>query len=292
MSEFYLTLPSNTVTGNKTGDFRVRLPEVVKLPGQWDVALAQIQYPKSWNNITDEPDLRPFYNKNDLTIMLENDRHSLIKISLPPSHYDTVNDLLGSIAEETQKQIKQFLLAEQEIGGDDDDDKNAVETKLTQVPRAISWDFDIILKRVTVKFDRDTVSAIRLSDHMQYVLGFEDRDLFNWNKHKDIAKYPIDMRAGIDALYVYCDLVENQIVGNVREPLLRILPVQGQYGELIDKDFVARHYIPVLKKEFSTVRISIKSDRDALIPFAFGKVIVKLHFKKRQQQDEGPVRAW
>lgn len=121
------------------------------------------------------------------------------------------------------------------------------------------------------------------------MMGFEECNLFNWNNRKEIAKYPIDMRAGVDALYVYCDLVENQIVGNTREPLLRILPVQGYHGEMIDKDFVARHYIPVLKKEFSTVKITIKSDRDTLIPFAFGKVIVKLHFRNQNARN---IRSW
>jgi len=140
-----------------------------------------------------------------------------------------------------------------------------------------------------MKFNKDIVSVVRISEQLKYMLGFQDPNLYNWEGYKDQAKYPVDMRGGVDALYVYCDLVENQIVGNVREPLLRILPVQGIYGEIIDQDFVARHYIPVLKKEFSTVHISIKSDRDILIPFLFGKVIVKLHFRSRAGHN---IHSW
>jgi len=287
MTEFYLTIPSNTHIGNKTCDFRVELPDVIKLSGQWDVALAQIQYPKSWNNVTEEPDLRPFFNKNDIFIMLEDSSHRSFQVTIPTSHYDTVNDLLSVIADKTEEKVKQLLEEElvKKTEEDGEEEESTYVTKLKMVPRAIFWNFDPVQKRVTVKFKQDVVSAIRLSEHLQYMLGFEERDLYNWNMYKDIAKYPMDMRAGVDALYVYCDLIENQIVGNTREPLLRILPVQGNYGEIVDQDFVARHYIPLLKKEFSTVQISIKSDCDVLIPFAFGKVIVKLHFKKRENKD-------
>ena len=287
MAEFYLTLPSNTELGNKTGSFRVRLPEIIKLKGEWNVALAQIQYPKSWNNITEEQDTRPGFKKNEVYITIKDGNYSTFKVAVPASYYDTVNDLLGALANQTQDRVKELVLNALESAQTKDNEtllKNETEhaEMLKKVPRAIFWDFDPTSKRTMMKFNKDIVSTVRLSDHLQYMLGFEERDLYNWNLYKDIAKYPIDIRAGIDALYVYCDLVENQVVGNVREPLLRILPVQGYYGEIVDQDFVARHYIPVLKKEFSTIEISIKSDSDVLIPFAFGKVIVKLHFKERK----------
>ena len=286
MAEFYLTLPSNTEPGNRTGQFRVRLPEVVKLKGDWDVALAQIQYPKSWNNVTAENDPRTGFRKNEIYITIKDGMYTTFKISIPPSHYDTVNDLLAVITNTTQDRVKELVIDELEEFATKHDEKREEDPKhveiLKKVPRSIYWDFDPISKHTTMKFNKDVISSIRLSEHLQYVLGFEERDLHNWNTYKDMGKYPIDMRAGIDALYVYCDLVENQIIGNVREPLLRILPVKGTYGEIIDQDFVARHYVPVLNKEFSTVEISIKGDSNVLIPFAFGKVIVKLHFKKRK----------
>ena len=284
MTEFYLTLPSNTHVGNKTSDFRVNLPDVVKLPGDWDVSLAQIQYPKSWNNITDDPDTRQTFSKNEICITIKDDDYSIFKLNLPVGHYDSINDLMSTIINLTEDQAKQLTLdaiVQSKKDGKMTKKENKHISVLKMVSKAIFWDYDSIIKRVTVKFNKDFISVIRLSDHLKYILGFEKNDLYNWEDYKNIAKYPVDLRGGIDGLYVYCDLVENQIIGNVREPLLRILPVQGSYGEIIDQDFVARHYIPVLKKEFSTVQISIKSDRDLYIPFAFGKVIVKLHFRSR-----------
>jgi len=52
MTDFYLTLPSN-VNGavNTTAHYRTELPQTIDLYGEWRVALTEIQYPYSWNNV-------------------------------------------------------------------------------------------------------------------------------------------------------------------------------------------------------------------------------------------------
>ncbi len=277
ISEFYLTLPSNTHVGNKTSEFRVQLPDVIKLSGEWDVALAQIQYPRSWNNVTDEQESKG--SKNTIYITVNDEQYTGFKVVIPMAHYDTVDDLLATIVQETEDTVSELV---KKVNTEN-------KQRIKMIPKSIFWNSNPILKRTTVRFNNDIVYAIRLSDHLKYMLGYEKNDLYNREGYKDEAKHPADMRGGIDALYVYCDLIENQVVGNVREPLLRILPVQGAYGEIVDQDFVALHYIPLLKKEFSTVHISIKSDSDLPIPFAYGKVVVKLHFRSK---DANNIRPW
>ncbi len=51
MNDFYLTLPSNASLLNTTANFSVHLPQKLNLQGRWEVALVEIQYPFSWNNI-------------------------------------------------------------------------------------------------------------------------------------------------------------------------------------------------------------------------------------------------
>ena len=63
--------------------------------------------------------------------------------------------------------------------------------------------------------------------------------------------------------------------------MLRIVPISGNFGEIVEKTFVAPHYVPILKKVFSSIDISIKTDQDRPFAFQFGKSIVKLHFRKR-----------
>ena len=54
---FYLTLPSNTslqyYPENTVAQFTTQLAHPIDLQGQWEVRLAEIQYPHSWHNINE-----------------------------------------------------------------------------------------------------------------------------------------------------------------------------------------------------------------------------------------------
>ena len=60
-TQFYVTLPSNSsmnkFENNTLSSYRVELYKELKFAGgeeQWDVALAEIQYPATWHNMTDD----------------------------------------------------------------------------------------------------------------------------------------------------------------------------------------------------------------------------------------------
>lgn len=46
--------------------------------------------------------------------------------------------------------------------------------------------------------------------------------------------------------------------------------------------FSSPQYVPVLKREFENIEIDIRTETGAHVPFLFGTVCVKLHFKKKQ----------
>ena len=54
-SEFYVTLPSNSsmqyFPDNKTSNFVTKLSRTLQLDGEWEVGLAEIDYPHTWYNI-------------------------------------------------------------------------------------------------------------------------------------------------------------------------------------------------------------------------------------------------
>ena len=54
-SQFYLTLPSNSSIEyfpvNTLTNFKTKLAQPVELTGDWEVALAELQYPHSWYNL-------------------------------------------------------------------------------------------------------------------------------------------------------------------------------------------------------------------------------------------------
>ena len=281
-TEFYVTLPSNTHAGETTSDFRVHLPDNISLSGDWVVALSQIQYSKSWYNVTNDKDM------NRITVCLNDLEFTPVSLDIEPNHYDTIDDLLAAITEAVVVKAQKLNESADEKENINNNNKRNYDS-WKKFEHAINFRFDYVKKRVTIHIDKRYVQSIILSQLFAYMLGFRSCKLFNRNDVDDKADFPVDLRGGLDGLYVYCDLVENQIVGNSRDPLLCILPVEGIFGSIVDKSFISPHYLPLLKKDFSSVYISIKSDTNQPIQFAFGKVIVKLHFLRRHY--EGAVHS-
>ena len=54
-TQFYPHPPSDsrldTFLDNTLTEYRVGLPQTITLEGEWEVALTEIHYPHSWNNI-------------------------------------------------------------------------------------------------------------------------------------------------------------------------------------------------------------------------------------------------
>ncbi len=55
--QFYLTLPSNSsmeyFPGNTLTNFKTKLAQPIELTGEWEVALSEFQYSRSWYNLRD-----------------------------------------------------------------------------------------------------------------------------------------------------------------------------------------------------------------------------------------------
>ena len=256
MNEFYLNLPSNTYRGpssqehNSTSEFRVPLPKDIRLVGEYEVALVELLYPYSFDNIRHQFEKFTYTNQ---IILHEKSTADIENIFIWPSHYDDIDQLLASLHAEFTH----------------------VAVKNNKWKNVLGLNFDAVKQRVVFKVKHGY--EVILSEHLAYMFGFVDKLLDG----KNIAKFRPDMRGGMDSLHVLCDLCEPQIVGDSMDPLLRIIPVSGKYGDVIHRVFVAPHYINVLVKEFSSVGISIKTDRNENVPFTFGKTVAKLHFRRK-----------
>ena len=89
-----------------------------------------------------------------------------------------------------------------------------------------------------------------------------------------------DVNASIYTIFVYCDIIQAQLVGDTEVPLLQIVPVEGTHGDMVTKTYRNLQYLPVAKKQFSTVEINIKTDSGDKVPFESGKLITTLHFRR------------
>ena len=80
------------------------------------------------------------------------------------------------------------------------------------------------------------------------------------------------------ALYVYTDIIQNELVGDVRTPLLRVVPVKSRYGDSTCVTYEQPQFLPLSRSIIQTMEINISSDTDELVSFVSEKSIVRLAF--------------
>ncbi|CAB4018764.1 uncharacterized transposon-derived, partial [Paramuricea clavata] len=100
------------------------------------------------------------------------------------------------------------------------------------------------------------------------MLGFVGKEI---KIVKTIASpYVADLH-GFMAIYVYCDIVQPQIVGNTSAKLLKSIPVKGKLGDVITKTSTNIQYVSVQTKLFEDVEIVLWNDTGNPVPSERGK---------------------
>ena len=84
----------------------------------------------------------------------------------------------------------------------------------------------------------------------------------------------------VSTIYVHCDIVQPQIVGDTSAQLLKSIPAEGTFGDIITKTFTNIQYVPIQRKLFEDVEILLRSDTGNPVPFERGKVVATLHFRQ------------
>ena len=245
VTQFYLHLPSNSSLDkfpkNTLTEYRVCFPWTISLTGDWEVALTNIHYPHSWNNVQGNFENR-FYLRNP---KLDGMWEALI---VPLGHYSSITDVIAKMNE----------VVDEDYRFKDD----------------VQFSFDTLNRKVTIYLQNDT--EVYFSDVGQ-MLGFSS------NTHisiTSIAEREADLEQGFHNLYVYCDTIQAQFVGDALVPLLQIVPIEGADGQHVSKSFERPHYLPVSRREFETIKVNIKRDTGESVPFELGKVLLTLHFRQ------------
>lgn len=121
-------------------------------------------------------------------------------------------------------------------------------------------------------------SSFIFSPTLARVLGFKQLSFV-------VGKsYHGEVSLGVDpsAMYVYCDLIEHVTVGDSLVPLLRTFGIEKKKSstDVVHRTFSNLVYVPVQKKQFDTIEINIMTDTGEAVPFAPGKSVVLLHFRR------------
>ena len=115
------------------------------------------------------------------------------------------------------------------------------------------------------------------------LLGFADKTTVEKGK-KIKSEFPATVNGGFHQMYVYSDIIEPQPHPNGNVQILRTIPVEGKpNNDYLSKRFQNVYYMPVSKQSFSTIHFKILDDTGKKIGFDFGKVLIVLHFRRRNR---------
>ena len=84
----------------------------------------------------------------------------------------------------------------------------------------------------------------------------------------------------VSTIYVYCDIVEPQIVGDTSAQLLKSIPAEGKFGDIIAETFTNIQYVPIRTKSCEAVEVLLRNDTGDPVKFERGKVVITLHLRK------------
>lgn len=101
-----------------------------------------------------------------------------------------------------------------------------------------------------------------------------------WINVKYLAPNNIDLFENLKQMYVYCDIIEPQMVRFNTLQLLRVVPVTS--GTQVQKQAkwepVRAEYLKLSKKHFDTIEIQARTSLGTLFAFISGRSLLKLYF--------------
>ena len=255
---------------NKVSDYTAHFPKEINLSGSWELGLSEILYPNSWYNI-DTNKCYIFYRCSAVQFFTV----------LPAGYYQQPQYIVRLILHKMKRMFQS---------------RNKALVSKGVLMKSIDFLFDLTYnpqtQRTTVSIQHKNGAPtvehkgsmqpdvmVTFSEQLASLLGFEKK------YYPEIGEYTSENVANVDtvnAIYVYCNVIEHRTVGHMLALLLAVLPVTGKSGAYVSKRYDKIQYHPVLKKNFSDIHISLCDDQAKRIHFCKRKVIVTLHLQLRK----------
>ena len=224
----YVTLPSNSpdyYPENKILDYIVHLPKELQLPESWEVGLAEIQFNHSWYNV-DTTKYWVIYERGEVHI----------KTKLPSVYYQEPKQLIRLLLNQMEHD---FQAKNEELI------KNGTLTNPIDFLLDLRYNDNSQLVQLNIRnnssaptsIDDDGVARpsvlIHLAPFLTEMLGFgkstfHNPGIFCFDRVVNINP--------INNIYVYCDVIENRIVGHTLAPLLATISTEESPAPLLAKD--------------------------------------------------------
>lgn len=257
-SDFYMTLPSNSsmryFPENTTSHFQTKLPHEWRLTGDWVVGLCEIQFPQTFSHIP----MNNHVTMSNITTS-ENGKKSSTQSTdkIIWGIYNNISEVLVEVNKTSS--IEDHLKFHREIGG------------------------HIIIRKIC--HCQDVKHHVTLHPVFWKIMGFGNvaKNTMSVEVYVE-SEHPASLSSALPSvMFVYSDLCDTQVSGDVQTPLLAVVPVESNkfdYGSMRLRTFPVPKYVKLLKTNFETIEIDIRDETGKFIPFDYGTLTVTLHFKR------------
>ena len=288
MTHFYMTLPSNSSLNffpeNTMADYTTKLMTPVELDGQWELAMTEISYHRSWFTVPKDGvyikvncsncSIKPSYlfatmNDEDLSPLPYNIWDFVVIVHVDGGYYESIEALVKTLQDASDRAFA-----------------SSDAYSVGNVLNAPKFYYNALDKRIRITLEDGMI--VTIPSVLETILGIAptQNPIVNSTKSSmTIAGDSVcDIHAGIHSLYVYCDILEHIPVGDTRAPLLRIVDIDGAIGSMQVRRYERPRYVPIQLKQFDSIQIVIRDDLGEPVSFEFGKLMVTLHFRRAQNQ--------
>ena len=261
MDSFTIELVSNASSelfpNNTLSSFTNFLPEQVNLQGQWQVAVSEISYPSMYQNVTEGKFL---FHDNELSKTKD-------YYYLEPGLYHSITDIVEAM-------------------------NSLIQNKNNHNKTCIGVKVDRRTEKIAFSLVNDESGLVISSIDLGHIFGGDvrnDQGILMLGKGPHNPLFACDI-VRIHSLMIYTDIVEYNIVGDTKAPLLRCFPfiskvksgdiiTTGQYMNY--QTFSNLQFRRLLKNSFHSVQIDLRDTSGEKIPFvSVGITRLVLMFRK------------
>ena len=240
---FYITLLNEKGTlfpENTPWEYTTRLPRWIQLDGEWMIGLHSVSYT----------------------------RHYIVQhFDTPISYTNTGSAGKGGKLKKYPATIREYIVGINESLKDSITSKE-IEFKLEldgKITVVVSSGYKVVLTR-----------------DQAIILGFlnvDDDEEVKEISTTETGKHQANLHRKT-SIFIYCDIVEPQIVGDKTVSLLGIAPSESS-GKVYEKIYTGENirYIPVQTRSFQNIKIHLRSSTYEPISFEHGRASVTLHLR-------------
>lgn len=257
---------------NRTSSFTVQLPKYMYLQGVWEVALVEIQYPYTFSNVEE--------GQNEIhleTIEITTEYINWYTRQASQHSFETTWDTY-TITDGFYSNISDII--------------DAVNVQVgTATGQDTFFKYNTTAHRVCavndfVQVGKKWIESCKLSPRLGLQLGYPPVGQIPCRG--EYAQHVVNTGIIIpDKMLIYCDLVEPQLFGDSWARVLRLIntcPTNDPpfFAQPCSVTFNPPQYTQLQKTHFESVTIDIRDLEGKLMPFQYGTLSVKLHFRKKK----------